>query len=202
MSPRAGSGGFSLIEVLVALALFSLLFLVLSDGLSLGVRALDRIEVAADRLEIRRSLDATLRRELETLHPGAGGTGEQARIAFDGEATAMSFLSLGPPGAPGLARLRLRFESGPQGRRLMLERFPAFGSTQAPIESTILSDQVQGFALAYYGVLSPDPTPRWYQTWREAPALPELIRVTLTLGHGSDPWPDLIVAPKARFAAR
>lgn len=202
MSQRADSGGFSLIEVLVALALFSLLFLVLSDGLSLGVRALDRIEVAADRLEIRRSLDAALRRELETLHPGAGGTGEQARIAFDGEATAMSFLSLGPPGAPGLARLRLRFEASPQGRRLVLERFPAFGSAQAPTETTILADQVQGFALAYYGALGPDPTPRWHESWRAAPALPELIRIMLTLGDGSDPWPDLVVAPKARFAAR
>lgn len=203
MSGLARSRGFSLVEVLVALALFSLLFLVISDGLALSVRALDRVEVAADRLEIRRSLDMALRRQIETMHPGAGGTGVQARIEFDGDTTRMSFLNLGPPGAPGLARLRLRLDDSAGERRLVLERFPAIGGVGRPAsEAVILAGGVRRFALAYYGVLPPETASRWHEAWRAAPALPELIRVTIGLGDGADPWPDLVVAPKARFAAR
>ena len=64
MSARARPDGFTLVELLIALALTGIVSLLMLSGTRFAALGLDRVAAQADRLEARRNLDELLRREL------------------------------------------------------------------------------------------------------------------------------------------
>src|SRR5271167_1969083 len=86
--------GFTLIEVMVALALTALVSLILLHGTRLAVTGLDRHTRAAERLDTRQSLDDLLRRTLgaaASISRAAGGE-------FVGKPDAIEFLAIAEDG--------------------------------------------------------------------------------------------------------
>ena len=62
---------FTLIEVLVALALVGLVSLLMLHGIGFAARGLDRLSHHADRLDERRNLEMLLRRAFASVVPTA-----------------------------------------------------------------------------------------------------------------------------------
>jgi general secretion pathway protein J len=69
----------------------------------------------------------------------------------------------------------------------------------AEAERSVLADDVKSLKLSYYGRdrgSNVDVAPTWRSTWEDSQLLPVLIQVEVVPRTG-DPWPPLLVAPRA-----
>ena len=197
---RWRESGFTLLEILVALAVFSLLMV----GLVQGVRGgLALWHAQTGRLGRIADLDASerlLRNLLSAIPPPLATRfiGAAAAPAFEGSAARVSFVGEMPTGLGTTRRPRMTHEL--QRKRLVQNWIPEphevlAGPPPKPTETELLGG-VDRLELAYWGRLIPDRPEAWQTRWKGL-LLPQLIRVRLVFAKG-DPrrWPDLIVAPQ------
>jgi prepilin-type N-terminal cleavage/methylation domain-containing protein len=175
--------GFTLVELLVSLAIVAAVAGLLSASLWSGGVAWRRGAAVAGAAETVAAAQGVLRARIERMAPqDAGPIG-----AASGVASSQRFAFLAPrTGAShAIARETLALSSG---GRLMLSGQP-------------LLDGVSGFALAYYGPATSDPVARWRPSWA-AIEPPRLVRVRLRFGGGDlRVWPDLVVRPAVNVSA-
>jgi prepilin-type N-terminal cleavage/methylation domain-containing protein len=186
-SPPA-EAGFTLIEVMVALALTALVSLILLHGTRLAMTGLDRHTRAAERLDTRQSLDDLLRRTLgaaASISRAAGGE-------FVGKPDAIEFLAIAEDGGSGLYRIDLAVDHARRDRPLVLKRQLATRTGDSRAYSSIVAAQIREFRLAYFGADAANATPTWHDSWQQLNILPLMMRVTLTT-DGEPPRPPLVV---------
>jgi general secretion pathway protein J len=186
---RPAPAGFTLLEVLVALAVLGFLMLGLSQGLRFGLAAWDsqaRLLGRGGDLDIA---DRTLRRIVTQIvptddpqNPGLRGTAQGFEAVTELPVTAalptrQASVALGVDRA---GRLLLRWTPYLHARRL--------GPPPAPEESELLRNLAR-IELGYWsgGI--------WLSTWART-ELPDLVRIRLVFAAG-DPrrWPDIVAAP-------
>ncbi len=114
MKARPQAAGFTLVEILIALALTGLVTLLMVSATRFAVLGLTRVTSAADRLETRRTLEDLLRRELAgTL---ASPLLPNASIVV-GRPDSIIFLTLAEDSGAGLYRVAIDAETeGGRGR--------------------------------------------------------------------------------------
>jgi general secretion pathway protein J len=117
--------GFTLLELLIALVLVSLITLLLFSGLRLGTRAWEGVEATADRTAEIRVARNFLDRELLQARQIELTVDAQRRFVFAGDSQAIEFVSplSEHVGIPGLYVLRLTLDPGQRHRRLVLTRW-------------------------------------------------------------------------------
>lgn len=175
--------GFTLIEMLVSLALVVLLVALLPNALGLGRRAWEAHEDVGQRLAALAGLGVLEQRLAEAVPAFSPETGG---IAFQGEAREVTFIAparlasiaglarwtlrLAPPAGPGTA--------GSGTLQLVAEPYMISpdGGGQTPLV-TELGAPVQDFALAYFGRSAEGESPRWHEAWPRNDALPLLVAV-------------------------
>ena len=184
------AAGFTLLELLVALAVLGLLLDVLGLGMRFGMSVSSRVIRSSDISADLEAVDNVLRRLIEGMDPGHG----RDPAPFVGATHRLDFITAMPD--DGLAqehrmrvgvfvdsahRLILRWR--PYLRALPLRALPP------PSETELLSN-VERIDLAFW-----QPGGGWSTAWRSS-ELPVLIRVRLTFPFG-DPrhWPDIVAAP-------
>jgi general secretion pathway protein J len=192
--------GFTLLEVIVALAVFGFLFIALNAGTRTGFalwNAQTRRVAQSDELDATVRVLRTMLSEIPLLPIAATQTVPQA-IAIKGDSDQLVFVGNLPTGlgAVRLADIALKLKGG----RLVIDWTPhrhvqAGAPPVTPTETALLGG-VEGLELAYFGADTPRQPGFWHAKWT-APGLPELIRVRLRFGK-RDPrrWPELIVAPQ------
>jgi general secretion pathway protein J len=195
----AAEGGFTLLEILVAVTVLGLLVIGLTQGVRTG---LNLWNAQTRRNATIAELDATARvlrnvlTSIPILPAGASGTAPLA-IGFKGEPTRITFVGELPTGLGASQRADITIELK-LGRVLMAwvphrHETPA-GPPPAPTETELIGN-VDDLQFAYWGTPNPNSAPAWLTQW-DGPALPGLVRIRLGLAKG-DPrrWPDLIVTP-------
>lgn len=193
---RAREAGFTLVEMLAALAVLGLLSVLIVDGAGLGTRVWERAASAEARVDEIASAQAIVRGRIEALVPvtqyaGRAYTdlrGEPDKLFFYGPAA-----SAARPDAPAVYRLSLS-----TGSELVLSGVGDLAPEASARRDDVLLRNVAGVEFAYFGAASPDNVRRWRDRWIQQPFPPELIRIAVRLRPG-DPrvWPDLIVRPAA-----
>ena len=188
--------GFTLVELLVALALTAALLTVLFAGIGLGIKGMARLDDQVGRIEARRSLGAALRREIAAAYPASEGPA--ATATFVGRAGVLSFLSLEGGAGPAFTRVWLMVEDTPAseggGHALVLMRRPQAPGQWLGFERTVLARGVARFRLAYFGAPAPSEPRAWHDAWEGYRVPPELIRVSLALDSDAGyAWPDEVV---------
>jgi general secretion pathway protein J len=194
--------GFTLLEMIVVVAVLGLLII----GLTQGVRAgLTMWGAQSRRTGETAELDAAAR-ILRTLlsgiapSPTAGfGPGAAGSPALKGTADSFSFVGDLPTGlgTTQRAEITLTLSRG----RLVLRWTPhrhelSVAPAPEPTETELVRS-VDHLELAYWGSPSPDQAAGWRTQW-DGPAIPELIRVRLVLGKDDRRrFPDLIAAPQS-----
>jgi general secretion pathway protein J len=198
------AAGFTLLELLIGVAVLGLLMGMLFGGLRLASHQVEWRTARLDRGSrvslvqafVRRSLaDA---RPLEIAGPRAGVAGPAVALAFDGTAEELEFVGPAPEsaGSGGLELIGLGLVRHGAGGALSL-RVRAYdagaGGATAPLRETLVLEGVRQAQFAYFGVTAGEREPRWHESWRQLPYLPALVRLTLTLS-GGEKVPDLVVA--------
>ena len=200
--------GLTLLEMLIALVLMSLLLVLLFGGLRLASRSWDAGDAYGTRVEQMQLVENFLRRRISEVFPyRLRSNPNQPNAVFLGYAAASQGVQFVAPmpaaGARGgLYILRVGLAPSKHGQALMLWRTP-LGAAQpgdagdsAANAPVILADRVGSVEFAYFGTPSgSNAPPAWHAEWQDATQPPRLVRMRLTLADGSR-WPDLVVAPR------
>ena len=194
--------GFTLLELLVVLALSSLLATLAYSGVQLGSTARARVVVQADREARGWAVRNVIRRSIVSAYPAYRSPIYADRtIAFEGQSTSISLVSTLPEAAQAgvFAHMRFRVASDRPAPTLILEwrlDLPA-SNDQAPIpfQQVDLLEGVDLVTFHYYGPTDSRGPAQWNDLWINRTSLPELVVVHVERTDRT-PWPDLVVEPK------
>jgi general secretion pathway protein J len=193
--------GFTLVELLVALALFSLLIIVLFDNVRFGLHAWQRGSVHAEQFERSMMSQDLLRRTIGNLYPMLIADGGAPRIDFDGTRDAVSMLANAPIVADGGGRFRFRFSVERQQDRtdLVMNSEPELGGPRAsPMTARrVLLSDIDRAEFAYFGETAAERSVQWSDSWTRRSDIPKLVRVRVAFRSGdARVWPELLIAPR------
>lgn len=197
-APALHDGGFTLLELLVALVVLGFILAGLSGGVRYGLRATDsQARTLAERSELD-AVDRALRRLVEQMDPGTARDG----TGFQGSAGRLAFVSE-LPAASGLPTRHADIALGLDGaRRLVLRATPhlpgkPFGPPPLPVETELLRD-VEHVEFSYF---ARDSGSGWTSAWNGR-ELPLLIRLRVVFPPGDRRhWPDIVASPRRERSA-
>lgn len=187
------TGGFTLVELLVVLALSGLVSLLILGGLRDASLGLDRVSRQADTLDRRADLEDLLRRALAATVPRAPRAGQPA---FVGRRQSVEFFGLESAAGPGLYRITIDFDARRRDRPLILTRRLADPLGLPRVERIVLARHLRQVRFAYFGVATPGADPAWHRRWETVRYPPRLVRLKVGGGGGGGagaPLPPLVV---------
>ncbi|WP_315722114.1 MULTISPECIES: prepilin-type N-terminal cleavage/methylation domain-containing protein [unclassified Bradyrhizobium] len=205
-SPKASGmddrdAGFTLVEVLVALALFSLLAVLLFDSVKFGVQAWRSGSARAESFQRELVAQDVLRRLIGNLYPMMLGEGAaQRRIDVDGQAESLEFLSDAPAVSGGAGRFRFKLfaDRRRDGGDLVLQSRPEL-AVKPDTERTLLVSDIDRIELSYAARATGDASPAWSTSWKDQSEAPGLIRLRVLMRPGdARHWPELVIAPRVQ----
>lgn len=194
-------GGFTLLELVVALTVFGFLLIALTRGVQSG---LDIWNMQARQVNKTWDLDNSSRllRRLLTQIPVAPAASinpgsPPVAISFSGAADQLAFVGELPSGLGSDRRADITLHL--VGKRFVIGWMPhrhELAAASAAAKDNEILNGVERVEFAYWGLPSPGAPPTWLTAW-DGPSLPDLVRIRVALAKG-DPrhWPDLIVAPR------
>jgi type II secretion system protein J len=202
MSPGRGAAtpadaGFTLLELLIALVVFSLLMTLLVNGLQLTGKSWRTVHAhTTHRMDLRAARQA-LRRQLQQVVPYAEPKRRSGmpRILFEGTGTSITFVGRLPEHAGGMMQ-RFQLTRIDQNLELRLGSIKAQSDDQeAWSETLILLDGIKEVTFGYFDDHAAEGE-QWIDTWRDRILLPRAIKVDVEWDDdGRDGWPPLIVRP-------
>lgn len=197
--------GFTLLELIVGVTIFSMITVVLYSGFRIGVRSWEAGEARAEGTEEIRIVEGFLRDYLRKAVPLRTKRGGRTALQFEGREDSLHFIAEMPPhlGFGGLYELSLTVteQDGERGlsmtRRLLhpdVEERLDVGedNDRGVVDTRMLVEGVDTAEFAYYGSSKAGDTPEWRNSWTEARNLPVLVRLRVSTQPAAV-WPELIV---------
>ena len=195
--------GTTLIELMVALGVLSLMAVLLLGGMRLGLKVWESggdHQVYEQRLE---RTDAFLRQLISQAGraaPAAGmplggdATGASqalVKTGFLGETDRLRFVAQLPYqlGSDGDYEFELARHATGDGGNLVLgwRRTAGPPAGADPANQTILLSDVRSLRVAYFGHLTNEPWSAWHDSWSDSAGLPAMIRLDLSLVAAQQP---------------
>ncbi len=195
--PR-GVAGYTLLEILLALAVAGLLLAALSHGTWFGLFAWRQQGLDLAWTNDAESADRALRAMFRDIRPAAELQGRPPLIGAPETCEIVTMMPIPVEGSSGPAVVRIAVD---EAHRLVLRWQPApharWLSPLPPPRDAVLMDGVGRIEFAYWN----DPAGGWLREW-QGPGLPRLIRLRIVF-PASDRrhWPDIVVAPLLAWAA-
>jgi len=211
-STGARHGGFTLIEVVMAVLLLAVLIGGAYGGLRASANAMRAGEAAIDRIDRLRTAQEFLRRQFSNMMPlgFAHNDKEGGNIVFEGDAQFMRFVAPMPGylsrGGPYVQTLEL--VRGKDGLQLqftdtMLNGYDAPNAKPADVEPVVLLDRIAAGRFSYRTLDDQGDLAPWSSDWEHPENTPLMLRVELTMQRGVQiPWPTLDVAVMLNGVAR
>lgn len=195
---RHRAAGFSLMEVLAALALLALLLVGVYSGVRTATHTVRNGSAAIEQLDRVRSAQQFLRRELaQAMAQPLGRDANGDYIYFKGSAREVQFVAPLPGylGKLGPQVQTLALVDNGKGRQRLEMSFAALPSNGQPAgpagKPEILLDDVRTGGFSFRGSDAQDRVTDWQVNWGDQRRLPTLVRIDLQLA-GTDYWPQLL----------
>jgi general secretion pathway protein J len=193
---RRSRNGFTLIEILVALAVLGALIAGLGQGISAGLRTWNTATRMTDASDSLDTVDRTLRALVGRMDPGTGL--DLPRLSAT--AHSLAFVTT-LPDMPAMPSNRVEASLGVDARHRLVLRWRPYerirneaGRQTEPtgrFSEIELMPGVAGMDLSYWNTET-----GWASDWH-GDGLPPLVRIRLGFQRpGPRPWPDIVVAPE------
>ena len=188
--------GFTLLEMLLALALLAVLLGLVGTALIGANRALVKGERYSQRLEQVRASQDFLHRALQGALPVdvAAAEGEQVRV-FDGEPQRLVFaagLNSALGGGIQVHTIELVTQGGHQALQVRFAQLLR-GGLRPWGQPQVLLDDVRDLRLSYRGRDDRGQATAWLPRWPWPARLPQAVRIDLA-SAGAVPWATQVVA--------
>jgi len=193
--------GFTLVELVIAMALLGAMMVLLYSGLTFGLRGWDAADANGRRTADRRIAFNFLRREIGETFPMRFKDSMTLKMAFEGRENSLRFVSSRPAGisASGLSLVGLQVEEGAdrRARNLVMRRAMPDDAAKdfGPLdkaETSILFEGIDSVAFQYYGSENDFTEATWVDSWDFAARIPQMVRVRIKVADGSM-LPEMVV---------
>jgi general secretion pathway protein J len=198
-----GDDGFTLIEMLVAVALLSIMMVLLIGAIGnarVALAFVERANVVTPVYSAQNYLRSAL---LQARAKQRGLDSNDREIGFLGDAQNMTFTTSFAPNGQfgGLYQVRIGLErsAGGQSYELIVTQAldrPASNDERAAVPKlrAVLIENVEAVAFSYFGPKEDKPAPEWLDGWSQTYRLPALVSIELKFARGdSRTWYRLIV---------
>ena len=194
----SGVTGFTLVELLVAMALLSLLMLGMASALRSMAQTEERVDsrlAQTDEFRVATGFLDTVLGQVSVRKTTALLKEGESPYLFVGRPDEMAWLGIMPArhGVGGRTFFRLRLESIEGVGALVISFLPWDGTSVFPdwskAQSRVLVHGATSLALAYEDARR--PVPEWGGVWSSPGGLPERVRIDLVTQSGA--WPMWIV---------
>jgi general secretion pathway protein J len=188
---RRREAGFTLVEVVVAMALLATIMVLLYAGLSFALRSWDAGDANGRKVADRRLGENFLRRELMELFPLRWKSPNMVKFAFDGDKDHVKFVSSRPAGLAqgGLSLVGIEVMEMDRVRNLVMRRaMPDDDQVDfSPLdkaEPSLLVANVDSVTFSFYGAENDFTEAKWVDKWEFPAAYPTLIRMRVKVLDG------------------
>lgn len=183
MNRRSGQpeGGFTLLELLISMAVLLLIVVFAAGALSLGSRSVAQGDARMENLERLRMGISTIRAQIESQVPLRIEEEGKNRYAFKGDGKtlqmATGYSAWGSEKGPFMVSYRV--EDGDRGKQVLRVTEALFG-TEYKRETVLLEASEIAFEYEMLSVV--DPAASWGESWTETEILPGRVRLRLVDG--------------------
>jgi general secretion pathway protein J len=201
--------GFTLVEILVAVALTGLLSSLIFGGIGFGARAWTKVERRTIEGADISVVQGVLRRTIAAAFPSfASSDPTDGSIAFDGDGVSLTLVAPLPAAIEAGVLARERFFVAQNGGAPALFMgwhldLPSSDEGTPPAEETVLLlDHVRRVRFDYFGPPDDMQYPIWQEAWTGRLSLPQMVRVRIERDDSRlPPWPELVSQPRATTPA-
>jgi general secretion pathway protein J len=195
--------GFTLVEIMIALTLLSMILLLLFGSLHTVNRSWQSGLEKIDKNDEIRLVSDFIRRQITQTVPLLWINKDGDRLVFYGEQNELTFTSTLPShrGGGGLYFMTLKVNETGKSKQLGLNYYRANPGISPfdppPVDEqthVLLLENIDIINFAYYGQDNSDDDPKWHDSWQNEQTLPKLVRLNI---HQSEPersWPVMTMA--------
>ena len=194
--------GFTLVELLIALTLLTVIASLLVNAVGSARQALNVVDRRVTQASVP-AVQSVLRRLLVEARANSDATQRaDPDRAFIGELNKLSFVSSFVPQGQygGLWRYQIALDAseraGESSALVLTQQLvrPASSATGPPLRTVVLKE-VRALSVRYLGAEDKDSAPQWQDVWRHPSRLPRLVSVDVRfLRADGRQWTPLIVA--------
>jgi general secretion pathway protein J len=202
---RLRDGGFTLVELMIALVLMAGMASILFGSLSLAARSWDGGEAKVLQVSDMRTAQTYLRAQLSAQYPQRLWKAAELPLLFAGSREEMRYAAALPERVAegGVYYFRLAVVRTGEKSQLVQERvIPDLAALQEPefrdAERSVLAEDIAELTIGYFGRdanAADADEPTWRDRWDDQQRLPLLVRIDVKPAKGAA-WPTLVVEPR------
>jgi len=204
MQRHPESTGFTLLEVMLAMTLLSIMVVLLFSSLKIGAESWNKGERKISEVNEKAVVYQFFKRHLSSIRPlWDDFSYNEANFSFQGGRNELQFVSTFPAsaGRKGLQLFKVGFDQAERGviKVILKPFYPTAEGSQWQAEEVILLENVEKFDVTYFDKEDGHSDGAWTDTWQEKDHLPALIKIKIVLADNSY-WPEMIFALKLATA--
>jgi general secretion pathway protein J len=196
---RLASKGFTLIEVLIAMTLLSIMVVLLFTSLKICADSWEKGESKITDVNDVAVVYNFFQRHLSEAKPlwNDLSSDEEKTFSFQGKAQSLQFVSAFPASASrsGLQLFSIdsqEEDNVPVVKVTLTPFFPVAEGEEWHKEEVTLIKHVSEFTLAYFGSDDGVSEGSWEDEWLDKEVLPQLVKINIELENGIF-WPEMII---------
>lgn len=196
-------GGFTLVEILVALTLFSLVLAMIFSGLRSAAASWEKSNAQIAQNDSSRLDLGFVRKQLSQTVPLVLLDGKDNPVLFKGEHDVIRFISdlPGHRGGGGLYVLSLKIVEHEHSKDLIMTYWPVMTDINLDnpvpddenVKSITILENIDLLEFSYFGSEDEKTDPVWSDEWRAKRSLPQLVRMHIVPVRTDDYIPDITV---------
>ncbi len=199
------ASGFTLIEVIIAMTLLSLILVLLFSTIFTANKSWQSTERKIALNDETRIVAQFIQRQLTQMTPLLWSDNKKQKLLFSGKNNEISFTTTLPAhrGGGGVQLVSLKINNTDDMNHLDFYYRHAGGDVypfdNENFEQVTLLEDIKDIEIAYFGREKADQSPQWQDEWQNDQFLPLLISIKILGTDENQDWPELKIPLHSHF---